>query len=355
MSHNVSITGGSGYLGGDLLARMGTASLPPYRKLYASVRTAEQADGVRQYGAEPLFFNLRDELEVRTAVFDHEITVVFYLIDAVHYEPPSFFIQALSEVKEATGLTVHFLHTTGAKLFSSHANAPIDRPLLDTDPQLYEIQKSQNPKLNIARELKQAVRTNSTVVELAEKYGVRGYVFVPCMVYGKSKGFGEPVSTLRQIYMIVRAAKTLGRVYRVDSDRPEWPVCHIADNTAVYIELLRKILADENPSHGRNGYYLAASGSVAWDDLYDSIAAALVKRGVIADGSVTLASEKNTEDMGTAIGVPKEMVHLQLGGKCTFIARRAREELGWKPTYPAEHILEAADAEVEWVLEHLKD
>lgn len=33
--------------------------------------------------------------------------------------------------------------TTGAKLFSSHAGAPIDAPLLDTHPELYSIQKAQ--------------------------------------------------------------------------------------------------------------------------------------------------------------------------------------------------------------------
>lgn len=33
--------------------------------------------------------------------------------------------------------------TTGAKIFSSHAGAPTDRPLLDTEPDLYDIQKAQ--------------------------------------------------------------------------------------------------------------------------------------------------------------------------------------------------------------------
>jgi hypothetical protein len=40
-----------------------------------------------------------------------------------------------------------FIQTSGAKLFSSHAGAPHDKPLLDTTPDLYEIQKAQKPLL----------------------------------------------------------------------------------------------------------------------------------------------------------------------------------------------------------------
>jgi hypothetical protein len=40
--------------------------------------------------------------------------------------------------------------------------------------------------------------------------------------------------------------------------------------------------------------------------------------------------------------------------RCTLRAERARE-LGWRAEYPSEHVLEAADAEVELILKHLKD
>ncbi|TGJ85267.1 hypothetical protein E0Z10_g3514 [Xylaria hypoxylon] len=345
MSHNILITGASGYLGGSLLARWNEAKLPAYNKLFALVRTPNQADAVKQYGAEPLTFDAYDEAEVWAAVVDNNITVVYHLIAPWPHVSQSYFIKAMAEVKKRTGRDVHFLHTSGAKIFSSHAGAPTEKPLLDSDPKLYEIQKAQQASFPLMQE---AIGVNNFVIEEAEKYGIRSYVFVPCIVYGEGEGFGNRISI--QTVAIVRAAEAVKCIYRVDTGRPTWPVCHVRDNTNMYLELMHKILADENPSYGQNGYYLASPGSVAWDDLYAAIAAALAKRNVIADDTVVTAKGQDLEAMGKGLGCPAELVSLMLGGNCTFTADRGSKELDWQPLYKPEHILEYADAEVDFIL-----
>lgn len=86
------------------------------------------------------------------------------------------------------------------------------------------------------------------------------------------------------------------------------------DNTTLYIELLRRILAGESPDYGKNGYYLASPGSIAWDDLYSAMAKALAKRQVISDASIEHADQTALGKMGTALGCSEELVPLQLGG-----------------------------------------
>ncbi len=111
-SHRILITGASGYLGGTLLARWSQACLPPYDRLYALVRTDEQALQVKPYGAEPLQFDSRDEAATWKVVVDNKITIVFFLIDATEAVSQVNFIKALAEVRKLTGLDVHFLHVS---------------------------------------------------------------------------------------------------------------------------------------------------------------------------------------------------------------------------------------------------
>lgn len=143
MSHNILITGASGYLGGTLLARWKEANLPAYNNLYALVRTDEQAKAVQGlYNAEPVKIDLSSDANIEQAIVSRDISVIYYLIDPLEDRIPKTMIRALSVVKSKSGRQdVHFLFTTGAKIFSSHTGLPCDRELLDTDEKLYDLLK----------------------------------------------------------------------------------------------------------------------------------------------------------------------------------------------------------------------
>lgn len=132
-------------------------------------------------------------------------------------------------------------------------------------------------------------------------------------MYGRGEGFGNTISI--QTVAIVKAARAMRRVYKVDEGRPTWPVCHVLDNTSLYVEVLRAILAGGELGHGRAGYFLASPGSVAWDDLYTAMAAALAKRNIIGDDSVVPANESILEQMGEALGCVPQFVPVQIGGR----------------------------------------
>ncbi|GIK07709.1 hypothetical protein Aspvir_003376 [Aspergillus viridinutans] len=162
--------------------------------------------------------------------------------------------------------------------------------------------------------MQQGVETNSRIIELSESLGVKSYIFCPCAVYGKGEGFGNKISI--QTAAIVRAAKATGRVYNLtERDDWAWPVCHLLDNTMLYVEILRKILSSDDIPHGRNGYYPPSSGRAAWKDVYASIATALFKRGLLMDCAVHPADDDILAAMAAALDSPKEMVAVQVGGE----------------------------------------
>lgn len=135
---------------------------------------------------------------------------------------------------------------------------------------------------------------------------------VPCIVYGEGQGYGNRISI--QTTAIVKAARHVGAVYDVNATDARWPVCNIHDNTSLYIELLRSILAGINPGHGKDGYYLASSGRVAWIDIYTAIAKALASRQVVDSSEVKKADNKALAKMAEGLGCPKEQVAVQTGG-----------------------------------------
>ncbi|KAH8431487.1 uncharacterized protein LDX57_009150 [Aspergillus melleus] len=102
----------------------------------------------------------------------------------------------------------------------------------------------------------------------------------------------------------------------------------------------------------KNGYYLAASGHVHWNDVYKAMAKALAKRNVLDDDDVMQADDEALKKMGEALNVSPSAVPVLLGGMCRFMPEHGRQ-IGWTPGFPPSHILETADEEVELILGHL--
>lgn len=67
--------------------------------------------------------------------------------------------------------------------------------------------------------------------------------------------------------------------------------------------------------HNKNGFFLAASSSVPWNDIYSAIAKALAKRGIVDDEKVEQADGPALEKMADAFQVAPSAVPVQLGGK----------------------------------------
>lgn len=78
--------------------------------------------------------------------------------------------------------------------------------------------------------------------------------------------------------------------------------------------MLQKILSGEDLDYGKNGYYLASPGSVKWADIYTAMAKGLAKRNVVDSDEVKQADDAAQEKIGQALGFPKEMVGVQIGG-----------------------------------------
>lgn len=66
----------------------------------------------------------------------------------------------------------------------------------------------------------------------------------------------------------------------------------------------------QDAGHGKNGYFLAAAGSVAWNDIYAAMAASLAERNIVGDDSVVPANRQILEQMGEALDCPPEFVRV---------------------------------------------
>lgn len=116
--HNILLIGVTCYIGGTLLARVKAAQLPAYENLFVYFQSEKQlqelgvAESVAQYGAKPVYIDLRDGAAVLKAFVEHKITILVQIAVFKGIELDVQFIKALAGVKEVTRSDVHYLRVS---------------------------------------------------------------------------------------------------------------------------------------------------------------------------------------------------------------------------------------------------
>ncbi|KAJ7118723.1 hypothetical protein C8R44DRAFT_789091 [Mycena epipterygia] len=350
----ILLTGASGYIGGVLLNKI-KSDLPGI-KVYTLVRTADQAEKVESLGAHPVQFDLKnDQGEIMKAVVDNGVTILIHTADALDFGPAQKFIEALAEVKKQTGQEVHFIHTSGAKVFSSHAGVQLAPGSVMSDTQdVYTVQKTSKSPHAL---MDQAVKTNVSILDLSESLDVRSYILVPPMVYGPGEGFGNKISI--QFVAIVRIGVALQYLPQIPGDDETWALCHLQDLVSLYMTLLKSITAGNNPPSGKHGYYFAENGVFSWKALYEGIASRLASLGYFKGpqtaGKIALvkATEVDIQRAAEVLEVPPAFVPVSVAGKCAIRGDNGRQ-LGWEPKFGVEHLMSVVAEEVDFIIKEDK-
>ncbi|KAJ3740587.1 NAD-P-binding protein [Lentinula detonsa] len=343
----VLLTGASGYLGGSLLVYL----LHKFNlrsqniKLFTLVRKAEQVGKVLELGGDvtPLVGDVQDAEGIKKLVIDNSVSVVLETVDARQFAVAKPFIEALTIVKERLNVPVHFIHTSGAKMFSSHVGVDQSTFLKD-DGDVYATMARLDTRHPV---MKQFVSLNNQIIDFAENNGVRSYIVAPPMVYGPGTGFGNKVSI--QIVALVRVARALGQLYQVDNTDTIWPLMHIDDQVTLYVTVLSNLLRLQAP-YGKNGIYFSENGTFGWRSLSLAVINALRNRNSIGIiHKLPVATDEDLIAMGEVLDCNVGMVPVSLAGNCLIRGNNARK-LGWAPQHDVEHLMSNVDNEVAFIV-----
>lgn len=86
------------------------------------------------------------------------------------------------------------------------------------------------------------------------------------------------------------------------------PAVHVSDLMALYARLLEKIVQNDAPAGGENGYYFAVAHEIHWWPTLDRMAAALHSRGLVQQRSTQMWP--NDEEAAEAYGLPGLFVQM---------------------------------------------
>jgi nucleoside-diphosphate-sugar epimerase len=279
-------TGASGYIGGSVAVHLAAAG----HRVTGLVRSAEKADAVRAHGIEPLMGTLDDADVLARAA--REVDIVINAASADHKGAVVALLGALA------GSGKPFIHTSGSSIVGTRSRGERSDDIFDEDTPI-----APSPA-RVAR-----VALNEFILGFKDK-DCRPVIICPSLIYGVGHGAGRDSV---QVPLLLKLAKKRGNAAHAGSGENIWSNVHIDDLVPLYALAVEKAPA--------GSFYFAENGENSMREACEAINRMLGFAGPPTAMSMQEAASEWGE--GTAEDT--------MASNSRVRAKRARQELGWKP------------------------
>ena len=283
----IFITGASGYIGGSLAEALVAAG----HGVSGLARSDDTAAALTKRGIVPVRGTLDDADVLAKAARAADVTV--NAANAGHRGAAEAMVAALAGSGKA------FIHTSGSSIVGTRARGELVEAVFDEDTPF-----TPTPQRAARVEIDKMVRA-------AAGNGVRTTVIAPSLIYGRGAGL-NPHSI--QVPWLIALARKSGVAKHIGSGENRWSNVHIDDIVTLY-----RAAIDTAPA---GAFYFAENGENAMRETCEAVSRMLGFGGRTQSMTVEEAAVEWGE--GPANDT--------MGSNSRVRAKRARAELGWRPT-----------------------
>ena len=282
----VFVTGASGYIGGSVAAYLIDAG----HQVSGLARSAETADALEKLGIAPVRGTLEDAEVLATAA--QEADAVVDAANAAHRGAAEALLKGLAGRRKA------FIHTSGSSIVGTRAGGDLREDVFDEDTP-FTPSPARVGRVTLDNDIRAAAAS-----------GVRSIIIAPSLIYGRGRGL-NPHSM--QVPWLIALAKKHGVAKHIGSGENRWSNVHIDDLVTLYALALEKAPA--------GAFYFAENGENSMRDVSEAVSRMLGFGG----RTQAMTVEEAAAEWGE--GAAKDT----MGSNSRVRAKRAREELGWRP------------------------
>jgi nucleoside-diphosphate-sugar epimerase len=286
----IFITGASGYIGGALAA----ALVADGHGVSGLARSDERGAALAARGIAPVHGTLDDSEVLAAAARAADVTI--NTANASHRGAAEAVAKALAGTGKA------FIHTSGSSIVGTRARGELVEAVFDEDtPFTPSPQRAGRVAID-------------AMVRAAAGNGMRSIVIAPSLIYGRGRGL-NPHSI--QVPWLIQLAKKSGVAKHIGSGENRWSNVHIDDVVSLYVAAIEQAPA--------GSFYFAENGENSMREVCEAVS------GMLGFGGRTqsMTAEEAAAEWGEG------PANDTMGANSRVRARRARSELGWKPTGPS--------------------